>query len=95
MKDLDKNETKTKAVEKVSVIRKKFDGVVASDKMDKTISVLVETVKVHPRYGKRYTVSRKYKVHDESNKYKEGDKVNFVECRPLSKSKRWRVVNNK
>jgi small subunit ribosomal protein S17 len=42
---------------------------------------------------KRFTVSRKYKVHDEKNQYKEGDKVSFVECRPMSKDKRWRVEN--
>ncbi|MBA3047818.1 30S ribosomal protein S17 [Patescibacteria group bacterium] len=75
-----------------TVINKKFQGIVVSDKMDKTIVVKVDSVKVHPMYKKRYTVSRKYKVHDEKNKFKEGDKVSFTECRPLSKDKRWRVV---
>ena len=75
-----------------AIIRKNFSGVVVSDKSDKTIVVKVETVKIHPKYKKRYTVSRKYKVHDEKNEYKTGDKVNFVECRPLSRDKRWRVV---
>lgn len=75
------------------LIRKKFTGVVVSNKSDKTIIVLVETVKTHPKYKKRYKVSRRYQVHDENNKYKEGDKVTFLECRPLSKYKRWRVVN--
>jgi small subunit ribosomal protein S17 len=74
------------------VIKKKFNGVVMSDKMDKTIVVKVESVKVHPKYKKRYTVSRKYKVHDEKNQYKEGDKVIFTECRPISKDKKWRVI---
>lgn len=74
------------------VIRRKFNGVVVSDKSDKTILVKVETVKIHPKYKKRYTVSRKYKVHDEKNTFKTGDKVAFVECRPLSRDKRWRVV---
>lgn len=93
MPDKVKKENKT-AEEKEIVTRKKFNGVVVSDKMDKTIVVLVEAVKIHYRYGKRYMVSKKYKVHDESNKYKEGDKVSFIECRPLSKDKRWRVINN-
>ncbi|MCK4554215.1 30S ribosomal protein S17 [Candidatus Parcubacteria bacterium] len=75
-----------------SVIKKKFDGIVVSDKMDKTIVVKVDRVKIHPKYKKRYTVSKKYKVHDEKNKFKEGDKVSFVECRPLSKDKRWRAL---
>ena len=74
------------------VVHKKFSGVVVSNKMDKTIVVKVERVVVHHKYQKRYTVSRNYKVHDEENKYKEGDKVKFVECRPLSKDKRWRVL---
>jgi small subunit ribosomal protein S17 len=73
-------------------IVKKFSGVVVSDKGDKTIVVKVETVKIHPKYKKRYTVSRKYKVHDEKNEYRTGDKVSFVECRPLSRDKRWRAV---
>jgi len=74
------------------IIRKKFSGVVVSDKSDKTIVVKVDTVKIHPKYKKRYTRSQKYKVHDEKNEFKTGDKVSFVECRPLSRDKRWRVV---
>lgn len=77
---------------KKKVIRKKFDGVVVSDKMDKTIVVKVSRVKVHPKYKKRYTVNKKYKVHDEKNQYKIDDKVTFVECRPLSKEKKWRAL---
>lgn len=72
-------------------IRRTFTGVVVSDKMDKTIVVRVETTKVHPKYHKRYMISKNYKVHDEKKQYKMGDKVTFVECRPLSKEKRWRV----
>ncbi len=72
---------------------RKFSGVVVSDKMTKTIVVMVERVKVHPKYGKRYTVSAKYKVHDEKGQFHVGDKVNFVECRPLSRDKRWRVLS--
>ncbi|MEK7558046.1 MAG: 30S ribosomal protein S17 [Patescibacteria group bacterium] len=74
------------------VIKRVFNGVVVSDKMDKTIVVLVSRVKIHPRYKKRYTVSKKYKVHDEKNQYKEGDKVSFVETRPISKDKKWKVL---
>ncbi|MFH0923534.1 MAG: 30S ribosomal protein S17 [Candidatus Falkowbacteria bacterium] len=75
-----------------TVINKKFQGIVVSDKMDKTIVVKVDNVKIHPKYKKRYTVSRKYKVHDEKNKFSVDEKVEFIECRPLSKDKRWRVV---
>jgi small subunit ribosomal protein S17 len=79
---------------KPEIIRRKFFGVVVSAKSDKTIVVKVESVKIHPKYKKRYTVSRNYKVHDEKNVYKAGDKVYFVECRPLSRDKRWRVISN-
>jgi len=73
-------------------IIKHFSGVVVSDKMDKTIVVRIDSIKRHSKYQKGYAVSRKYKVHDERNQYKEGAKVEFVECRPLSKDKRWRVL---
>lgn len=87
--------SETGASEKKEVKRRKFDGVVVSDKMDKTVMVKVDRVRKHPKYQKRYTVSRKYKVHDEKNQFREGDQVQFVECRPLSKDKRWRVLYNK
>jgi len=83
-------ETNTEATTDVN--RRSFSGVVVSDKNDKTIVVEVKTVKIHPKYRKRFTVSTRYKVHDEKNEHQEGDKVSFVECRPLSKDKRWRVV---
>lgn len=67
-------------------------GKVVSDKMDKTIVVLVERVKEHSKYQKKYKASRKFKVHDPKNEYKPGDVVEFVQCRPLSKDKRWRVI---
>ncbi len=69
-----------------------FSGVVVSNKNDKTIVVKVERIKKHPKYHKRYKISRKYKVHDENNQYSIGDRVSFVECRPLSRDKRWRVI---
>lgn len=74
------------------IIKRRFNGIVISDKMDKTIVVGVDRIKIDSKYKKRYTTRRKYKVHDEKNRFKEGDKVIFVECRPLSKSKRWRVI---
>jgi len=77
---------------KKEIIKRKFIGVVVSDKMDKTTVVSVESVKVHPLYKKRYKINKKYKVHDEKNLYKIGDKVQFTECRPLSKDKRWRMI---
>lgn len=76
-------------------MKRYFEGTVISNKMAKTIVVRVDRVAIHPRYGKRYTQSRKYKVHDEKGEYKTGDEVRFVECRPLSRDKRWRVVQKK
>ena len=66
-------------------------GVVISDKTDKTAVVLVDRYQKHPKYGKRYKISKKYKAHDEQNKLKKGDKAVIQECRPISKDKRWRV----
>ena len=73
-------------------INKQFRGTVVSDKMDKTRVVKVDRVRRHKKYQKSFVVSKRYKVHDERNQYKEGDQVTFVECRPLSKDKRWRVL---
>ena len=72
--------------------KRTFVGTVVSDKMQKTRVVLVETRKQHPKYRKQYTVSHRFKVHDESNATKVGDRVAFVECRPISKDKRWRII---
>ena len=77
---------------KRQVIKRKFNGVVTSDKMNKTRVVTVESVKIYPKYEKRYKTNKKFKVHDEKNQYKSGDKVQFVECRPLSKDKKWRMI---
>jgi small subunit ribosomal protein S17 len=71
---------------------KRFEGIVVSDKMDKTIVVKVERIKKHPKYKKRYKVHIKFKVHDEKNEAKIGDRVIFEECRPISKEKRWKLV---
>jgi small subunit ribosomal protein S17 len=73
-------------------ITRKFLGTVVSDKMDKTIVVQIDRVKVHALYGKRFKVGKKFKVHDPENKFKTGDIVSFVETRPLSKEKRWIVI---
>ena len=72
--------------------RKVREGLVVGDKMDKTVVVAVETRKIHPLYKKGIRVTKKYKAHDENNACKIGDKVKIVETRPLSKEKRWRVV---
>ena len=72
--------------------RKVRVGTVVSDKMDKTIVVKVETRKPHPLYGKIMRKSRKYVAHDEENQCGMGDLVRIMETRPLSKSKRWRLM---
>ncbi len=72
--------------------KKRFQGIVVSDKMDKTVVVQVEKWKVHPKYKKRYRIHKKYKAHDEKNECKIGDRVLIEESRPLSKEKRWRVI---
>ena len=70
-----------------------LSGVVVSDKMDKTIVVSVSRFVKHPKYGKFYKISKKYKAHDEENKFKIGDKVSIVETKPISKDKKFTVVN--
>jgi small subunit ribosomal protein S17 len=72
--------------------RKVRVGKVVSDKMDKTITVSVETYKKHTLYGKRVKFTTKFKAHDELNQAKTGDVVKIMETRPLSKDKRWRLV---
>ncbi|MDI6874932.1 30S ribosomal protein S17 [Candidatus Solincola sp.] len=72
--------------------RKVRMGTVVSDKMDKTIVVKVETRMPHPLYGKIVTRSKKYKAHDEENRCRVGDVVKIMETRPLSRTKRWRLL---
>jgi len=72
--------------------RKTRTGTVVSDRMNKTVVVAVERRFSHPLYGKQVTRTKKYHAHDEENKYHVGDVVRIVETRPLSKLKRWRVV---
>ena len=73
-------------------LRKKRIGRVVSDKMEKTIVVAVETKVRHPLYGKTVNRTTKFKVHDENNDAKINDRVLIMETRPLSKDKRWRLV---
>lgn len=72
--------------------RKQRVGVVSTNKMDKTVTVLVERRLKHPIYGKFVKKSKKFMAHDEANDCNIGDKVRIMETRPLSKNKRWRVV---
>lgn len=67
-------------------------GTVVSNKMNKTVVVTVHSYKTHPKYKKRYRVSKKYYAHDESGTFKIGDEVTIYETRPLSKLKRWTVI---
>ena len=79
-------------MEKKIAKKRKLQGVVVSDKMEKTVVVRVDSTKIHPKYGKRFTRSRKFKAHDEKGTYKTGDFVKIQEIRPLSKDKHWRVI---
>ena len=72
--------------------RKVYQGTVISDKMDKTVTVLVETHKMHKLYGKRVKSSKKFKAHDEENIARDGDVVKIMATRPLSATKRFRLV---
>jgi len=71
---------------------RKLTGVVSSDVQDKTITVVIARSVTHPIYGKRYTVTKKYAVHDEDNKAHKGDKVEISETRPISKNKSWTLA---
>ena len=73
-------------------LRKERVGIVVSDKMDKTVVVLVSDKRKHPLYKKTITMSKKYKAHDEANECGVGDTVRIVETRKLSKDKNWRVA---
>jgi small subunit ribosomal protein S17 len=74
-------------------VARSISGVVVSNKMDKTVTVLVERLEKHALYKKYIRKSTKLHAHDESNECNEGDTVQIEECRPLSKSKSWRVIN--
>lgn len=72
--------------------KRTLTGTVVSDKMDKTVTVLVERKVKHPLLGKIIRLSKKYHAHDEANEFHDGDIVTIEECRPLAKTKAWRVI---
>ncbi|MEK7653870.1 MAG: 30S ribosomal protein S17 [Patescibacteria group bacterium] len=74
------------------VKHRRLQGVVVSDKMQKTAVVAVSHEKKHPKYLKYYTVTQRFKAHSENNEYKNGDVVIIEETRPLSKEKRWKII---
>lgn len=80
---------------KTTTTAKKLQGTVVSDKMMKTVTVLVNRFVKHPKYGKYMKISKKYKAHDEAGQYKMGDEVIIAECRPISKDKTFTVVGKK
>ncbi len=69
-----------------------IEGIVTSGKMDKTVVVAVDAFKAHPKYLKRYTVTKKYKAHDPENRFKAGDKVRIRQSKPRSRGKKWEVI---
>lgn len=71
---------------------RKLIGIVTSTSMQKTVAVKVERTKIHPKYHKRYTVTKKYLAHDEKGAFKLGDRVVIEETRPMSARKRWKVI---
>ena len=72
--------------------RRTMEGVVTSDRMDKTVVVTVERITRHPLYRRTLRRRTRFKAHDEANECRTGDRVRIVECRPLSRDKRWRVT---
>lgn len=72
--------------------KKQLIGTVVSNKMEKTVVVRVDSIKEHPKYKRRFKVSKKYKAHNEKGRLEIGDKLVIRECRPISKDKRWRVI---
>lgn len=85
-------ETENKTEAQSRARRKLRQGIVTSDKMNKTITVAVINKKSHPIYGKTISNTARFKAHDENNEAHEGDTVEIMETRPLSKDKRWRLV---
>tara|TARA_A100001388_G_scaffold200739_1_gene151887 strand:- start:150 stop:380 length:231 start_codon:yes stop_codon:yes gene_type:complete len=73
--------------------KKILKGIITSSKNDKTVVVEVTRKFAHPFYGKVIKRSKKYHAHDEKNKYKEGDNISIIECNPISKKKKWKVLD--
>lgn len=88
------DKTDKKVTDKETIVVKKT-GTVISDKNDKTIVVEVTDLKTHPVYLKKYRKTKRYKAHDEKNQFKIGDKVTIIQCRPISKDKTWKVIEEK
>lgn len=84
--------TKEPTKQEPEKIYRSFTGIVTSAAMQKTATVRVDTMKLNEKYQKKYRASRKFHIHDEKGAAKVGDTVRFVECRPLSKTKRWRLI---
>ena len=78
-----------------TIKHRQLEGVVVSDKMVKTVVVAVIQSKMDPKYLKQYKVTKKFKAHDENRQFHVGDKVTISETRPLSKTKRWTVINTR
>jgi len=72
--------------------KRKLRGIVVSDKMSKTRVVVVEYERKHPKYLRYYRITQRFKAHDEANEYKVGDQVVIEQTRPLSKEKRWKII---
>jgi len=72
--------------------KKHIEGKVVSDKPDKTVIVAMDTFKAHPKYLKRYKVTKRYKAHDPQNRFRVGEKVKITETKPISKGKKWEVI---
>ncbi len=79
-------------METVKKVKKILSGIVVSDKMDKTVTVVITRFVKHPKYGKFLKKNKRVKAHDENNEYKEGDKVSIETCRPVSKDKSFKVI---
>jgi small subunit ribosomal protein S17 len=80
-------------MENKKVNNKKLEGTVVSDKMQKSAVIEVERTKRHPRYKKTLKIKSRFKIHDENNEVKVGDRVLVEECRPMSKDKKWKLVS--
>lgn len=89
MKDTQKLDKSQKTIQH----KRQFQGEVVSSASDKTIVVAVRRVKMHSKYRKQYAVLKKYPVHDDKKAASVGDAVVFEECRPISKTKKWRLIN--
>ena len=73
--------------------KKTLQGIVVSDKMQKTVVVEIERMKEHPKYKRRFKIHKKYKAHDQNQEYHIGDKVLIEETKPMSKDKNWKVIS--